>query len=86
MKNVTGRIVAYNRIIPTIGKHIVANKALAGGGEGIRIKESADLGIVIAALEVVEPGFLGIDIATALFFGVFSRACPGAIFTPGMLN
>ena len=42
------------RIIKTIGKHIVAQQALACGDEGIGIDESADLGIVITGLEVVQ--------------------------------
>ena len=49
------------RIVIAIGKHIVAEDALTGGGEGICIEESAQLGIVITGLEVVERG-LGVVI------------------------
>jgi len=37
-------------------KHIVTKEALTGAGELIGIDESADLGVVISALEVVESG------------------------------
>ena len=52
----TTRIAANNRIITAICKHIVSHEALASACKGIRIDESADAGIVISALEVVEPG------------------------------
>ena len=42
-------------IIPTVGEHVVAQDALAGGNESIDIDKSTDLGIVISALEIVEP-------------------------------
>ena len=49
-------IIDY-RVVVTIRKHIVTQEILTRGGEGIRIDESADSGIVISALQVVEPGF-----------------------------
>ena len=45
-----------NRIIPTIGKHVIAQDALTSRNECISIDESAQLGIVITGLEVVERG------------------------------
>ena len=54
----------HDWIIATIGKHIVPNKALAGGGEGIGVEEAAHLGVVISTLQVVEAGFLVIDISS----------------------
>lgn len=36
---------------------------MSGGDEGVGIDESAEFGIVIAALEVIEVGFLIADIA-----------------------
>ena len=53
-----------NRIITAIGKHVIAQQALSGGGKGIGIDESAEAGIVIAGLEVVQAGFGVPDIAT----------------------
>ena len=44
------------RIIKAIGKHIIAQHALSGAGVGIGIDESAQLGIVITGLEIVERG------------------------------
>ena len=46
----------HDRIIITICEHIIAQNALAGGDEGIGIEESAELWVVISALEIVEPG------------------------------
>lgn len=45
-----------NRVIIAICKHIVSNKTMSRSSIGIRIDESADVGIIISALEVVEPG------------------------------
>ena len=47
-------VVIIHRVIQTIGKHVVAQQALACGSKRIRIDESTDLGIVIAGLEVVQ--------------------------------
>ena len=47
-------IDTINRIIPTVGKHIIAQEPLAGGGVGVGIEESAYLGIVITGLQIVE--------------------------------
>ena len=55
----TRMINEIDRIIPAVGKHVVAEDALAGGGEGIGINKSANLRIVITALKIVERG-LGI--------------------------
>lgn len=52
-----GRIIFLYRIIPTIGKPIITEDTLAGAGVGIGIDESAQFGIVITGLEVVERGF-----------------------------
>ena len=43
-------------------------KTLSGTGERIRIDESADAGIVLSALEVVEPGISGSAVALVLDF------------------
>ena len=57
-------ISIYDRIIPTICKHVVANKALAGGGVGICVDEAADLGIIVTGLEVIELGISVVALAT----------------------
>ena len=64
------RISTVNRIIVAVGKHVVAEDALAGGNEGICIDESAYLGIIITALQVIEPGILGGRLAKRQFLDV----------------
>jgi hypothetical protein len=49
-------INTVNRITSTIRKHIAAEDSLAGGGVGVSVDEAAELGIVVAGLEVIEPG------------------------------
>ena len=46
----SSRIAVLYRIIPAIGKHVIAQYALAGGDEGVGVEEATDCGIVIAAL------------------------------------
>ena len=38
-------------------------EALTGGGVGVGVDESADGGVVVAGLEVIEPGFGVVDVA-----------------------
>ena len=64
---ITGRITTIHRIILTIGKHVITEKTLPRTCKGIRIDESADAGIIISALEVVEPGFSGVAVAVLIF-------------------
>ena len=49
-------VYTINRIIIAIREHIAADNALAGGGVGVGVQEAAQLGIVVAGLEVIEPG------------------------------
>ena len=60
---ITARIGLIHRVIITIGKHIVAYKSLSSGRKGVCIDESADAGIVVTALQVVEPGFSVVVVA-----------------------
>ena len=41
--------------ISTIREHIAAEEALAGACEAVGVYEAADVGIVITALQVIEP-------------------------------
>ena len=43
--------------------HILPRGALTGGDECIRVDESTDFGIVISALEVIQPGLCGAGLA-----------------------
>ena len=45
-----------SRIIKAVGKHVGAEDSLAGGGVGVGVEEAAQLGIVVAGLEVIELG------------------------------
>jgi len=61
MPGETGKFITifvYNRIIITIRKHIAANKSLPGACKLIRIDESAYLGVIISALQVIEASLL----------------------------
>ena len=44
-----------DRIVATIGEHVIAGEALAGGDIGIGIDESAYLGIIVSGLQITEP-------------------------------
>ena len=51
-------------VTSTVGKHIIAEDALTSTGISIRIDETPHLGIVISALEIIQPGLYVVDIAT----------------------
>ena len=57
MGGITGTIHKNHRVVQTVGKHIIAQDALTSRNNRIRIDESAQFGIVITGLEVVEGGF-----------------------------
>ena len=44
-----------DRIIVTVGKHVIAQQSLSRGRKCISIDESANLRVVASGLEVVEP-------------------------------
>ena len=60
----TRYIIIRYYIISTICEHIAANNALASSCIAIRIEEPTNGGIIVSALEVVEPGFLVVDVST----------------------
>ena len=63
----------------------MADNSLTGGGVGVGVDESADGGVVITGLEVIEPGFLLRAIALMAKRGAFSGCCHGAkntVFRP----
>ena len=57
-------VVHIHRVIPAIRIRVMPENALAGGEEDIGGNEPADFGVIVPALEVVEAGFLIIDIST----------------------
>ena len=60
----TRRITENDWIIIAVGKHIVAQDALAGGGEGVGIEEAGGGGVVVAGMEVIEASFGIVAIAS----------------------
>ena len=60
----TGRIRTINRIVLAITKHILRSDSCARYEHTIRIDKSAGLGVIVAGLEIVEPGFVIVVIAT----------------------
>ena len=50
-------VVHIHRIIPAIRICVMPENALAGGEEDIGGNKPADFGVIVPALEVVEPGF-----------------------------
>ena len=54
-------------IVHTIRKHIVSEQALAGGNEYVGVEEPAPFGIVISALQVIQPGLWDMLVVTTLF-------------------
>jgi len=56
MNTCAARVTSIYWVIITIRKHITADDSLTGGGVGVGVDEAAQLGIVVAGLEVIEPG------------------------------
>ena len=59
-----------DRVIAAICEHVIAEDALAGGDEGVGVDEAADLGVVITALQIIEPGILGKGLAIQSIFAL----------------
>ncbi len=77
---VTGKILKSLRIntedwaVSAVGKHVVAQDALAGAGVGVCIDKPANGGVIVAGLQVIKPGFGVVVVATAAQ-GVDCRHC-----------
>ncbi len=57
-------ICSRNGIIATVSEHITSSHALASTGIIVGIDEPAHFGVVITALEVVQPGICVVDVTT----------------------
>ena len=55
MKACAARVAAIDGIIYTVGKHVIAQFALAGTYISVGIEEAAEVWIVISALQIIEP-------------------------------
>ena len=63
-----------HRIIPAVRKHVVPDKPLAGAGVAVGVEESAEDGVVISALEVIEARlFRSVLPLRAIFAGFVDR-------------
>ena len=57
-------------MVITICEHIVTKETRSSACQRIRIDESAGAGVVVTALQVVEPGFSGAAVAVLVFAGI----------------
>ena len=53
-----------NRIVSTVGKHVIAEDALSSRSEGVGIEESTQCGVIISGLAVIQPGFFIVHVST----------------------
>ena len=67
METSTTGIATVGRIIVAISKHIVAERALAGTGVTVCVDETTPLGVIVAGLEVIQPGVYGTLLTTGPF-------------------
>ena len=65
------------RIVIAIRKHIIAQQSLAGGDEGVGVEESTPCGIIITALEIIEPGFIYTLLAAEANLPLIKAYCLG---------
>ena len=56
-------IGVVDRIVVAIHKHIASDKPLPGACEAVGIDEAADVGVVVAALQIIESRLLGMGVA-----------------------
>jgi hypothetical protein len=66
------RIKINDRVILTISKTIVSKKSLTRRRVVICVNESAEFGVVIAGLEVIQGGFVVVCLATGAKQATFS--------------
>jgi hypothetical protein len=62
-------------IVAAVGEHVIAEDALAGGDEDVGVDKSADCGIVITGLQIIESGISSGIVA----IGVVRCGCGGYI-------
>ncbi len=64
-----------DRVVVAIRKRIITNIAHACAGIAIRVDEPTDCGVIVAALEIVEAGFLVLVVATVPSYFLSKRFC-----------
>ena len=55
--------MSIDGVISTVGKHIITEDTLTGTGIGICINKPAHLGIIITALQIIQPGLYVVGLA-----------------------
>ena len=65
-----GWILPIHRVIAAIREHVVADDALAGGDKLVRVDEAAGLGVVVAAVQVIQSQLLVESVARRPKMGV----------------
>ena len=74
MNPLTGRVNTHHGVVLAIGEHVGAEEAFyIGGGEGISVDKSADCGVVISALQVVETSILLLTVPTTSIYHQFGK-------------
>ena len=63
-----------------IGKHIISQQALAGGDIDISVEEAAYRGIIISALQVIQPGIVIVVIAIVANMAGFATSPSAYLF------
>jgi uncharacterized protein (DUF849 family) len=71
-RDATAVVHHTNWSVVAIGKHVIAQDALAGGGVGVGIDEPAQFGIIITGLEVVERSFGVLELVARPIFSFLS--------------
>ena len=67
----TGWIHSIFRIIVAICEHVVPNDSLPGTGKLVRVDESAGLGVVVAAVQVIQRALYVARVARRARTGAF---------------
>ena len=74
------------RIIQAIGKHVITQNTLSGAGVGIRIDESAQFGIVIARLEIVERGLSVLGLSAMPIHTLYTHTKPNGFHVGNLVT
>ena len=63
----TAVVGSADRIVTAVGEHVITEGALAGTGVTVCVDETTPLGVIVAGLEVIQPGVYGNLLATGPF-------------------
>ena len=74
---VAAGIMVITGIVHTIRKHVIAQQTLAGGNEYVGVEEPAPFGVIIPALEIIEPGLIYTLLAAEANLPLIKAYCLG---------